>query len=285
VDSPSTIIFTILGLLVGLLATAGYGLMSVAQYRGARIAFSGTALFFAAIGLELGLVMTWPLPAKIIVAGCFGFAAAGALVYAFHSVSLLQKPAIKAQEPPSAAKPPAPYIIADCFEPQYPTEMPLNGSVFVILKSADGSFIQPATLAGNPGGQISRPANSLSPIRTAYRCDLSAKGDTPLFNVFMTFKLNIDESFIEMTGSGFQAKSGKRLGTRELTVNVRKLDIYPTLYTIYILNHSNYFIPIDPPFLARSVSSLRTNEGYDIEVKPTNTIQISLVPMVEKPEK
>src|ERR1700733_6138215 len=90
-DNPGTI-FGILVLLVGLLATAGYGLMSVAQYKGARIAFSATAFLFAAIGLELGLVMAWPLPAKIIVAGCFGFAAVGGLVYAFHSVSLLQKP-------------------------------------------------------------------------------------------------------------------------------------------------------------------------------------------------
>jgi hypothetical protein len=88
-DNPGAI-FTVLALLVGLLATAGYGLMSVAQRKGARVAFCATAFFFAAIGVELGLVMAWPLPAKIIVAGCFGFAAAGALVYAFHSVSLLE---------------------------------------------------------------------------------------------------------------------------------------------------------------------------------------------------
>src|ERR1700683_5185174 len=88
----STIIFTIFVLLVGLFATAGYGLMSVAQYRAARVALVLAAFFFAAIGVELGLVMALPLPAKIVVAGCFGFVAAGALVYVFSSISLLEKP-------------------------------------------------------------------------------------------------------------------------------------------------------------------------------------------------
>jgi hypothetical protein len=89
-DNPGTI-FAIFTLLVGLLATAGYGLMSVAQYKGARAAFYATAFFLFAIGVELGLVMAWPLYAKIFVAGCFGFVAAGALVYALHSVSLFEK--------------------------------------------------------------------------------------------------------------------------------------------------------------------------------------------------
>jgi primosomal protein N'' len=90
-DSPGTLL-TILVLLVGLFATAGYGLMSVAQYRAARGAFALTAFCLAAIGVELGLVMAWPLPAKILVAGCFGFLAAGGLVYSINSISLLDKP-------------------------------------------------------------------------------------------------------------------------------------------------------------------------------------------------
>src|SRR5579875_1981499 len=90
-DTPGTIL-TIVTLVDGLLATAGYGLMSVGQYRAARVALGMAALCFTAIGLELGLANTWPLSMKMLVTGCFGLVAAGALVYAFYSIGLIEKP-------------------------------------------------------------------------------------------------------------------------------------------------------------------------------------------------
>jgi hypothetical protein len=278
-DNSDTIIFAIFGLLVGLFATAGYGLMSAAQYRGARVAFGATALFFAAIGVELGLVMALPLPAKILIAGCFGFAAAGALVYAFHSVLLLEKPPTKAESKPQLEAPKA-YIIADCYN-DYLKTMPINGEVYALIKQ--GNSVVAAIVAGTPGQELNlSPPKPRPDFSRAYRCDLSVKGDLPLFNVTLVFKMNINEFFYEKTAGGYSGHSGKFIESKPLSVSVRKLDVYPTSYSVYVVDQSGFWITIDPPYLANSVSSLRANEGYNIEVRRTNNIQLG--PDVRPPD-
>jgi len=277
VDNPGAI-FGILGLLVGLLATAGYGLMSVAQYRAARVAFSATALFFSAIGIELGLVMAWPLSAKIIVAGCFGFAAAGALVYAFQSVSFLEKLKVETTPTPTTPAKPESYIIADCFETDYPKEYPTNGMMYVMVKA--GISAQLATMAGSPGQPLVRPQRF---YRIA-RCDLSVHGDLPLFNVTMIFKLSINEFFVEKQDTGYRGRSGKFIETKEAPINIRKIDVYPASFTIYFEDRGGFWTTIDPPSFASSVSSLRSGGGYNVEVRRTNNLQLSIFPVMPDPE-
>ena len=284
VDNPGTIL-TIFALVVGLLATAGYGAMSVAQYRAARVAFVTTAVFFAAIGIELGLVMAWPLGVKIAVAGCFGFAAAGALVYALHSVSLLDKPKVEqpARVPPDAPKPPQPLIIADCYETDYPSQYPTNGMMYALINppihGAPSSNATVAIVGGQPGQALTRPRK----FARAARCDFSVHGDLPLFNVTLAFKLTSHEFFIEKAGGGYRGHSGKELGSNDASIHIRKIDVYPVSYTVYFENRSDLWVTIDPPPFASSISSLTTGDGYNVEVRRTNNIQLSVTPLMPDP--
>lgn len=141
-DSPG-VLLTILVLLASIFATAGYGLMSVAQRRAARVAFGLTAICFGIIGAELGLFMAWPLPLKILAAGCFGFVAAAGLVYAWHSIGLLEK---------VPTKPTFPYVEAMVF-PGSPLE-PRQG--ILLVKGAPSLTNVEVQVFPNGGGQAQR---------------------------------------------------------------------------------------------------------------------------------
>jgi hypothetical protein len=256
-DNP-IIILTVLVLLVGLFATAGYGLMSVAQHRGARVAFCTAAFLFAAIGIELGLVMTWPLSVQIVVAGLFAFAAAGTLVYVLNSVSVLQ----------NASKKPDAYIIADCYRSQYPNERPVNGDIYALIKDVPPPATPSIEIAAVPWAQSQQSAFS-----NIYRCDLSIKGDLPIFNVTLTFRFEIKEAHFE--GGGIS--SGNILGTKEMAVFIRKLDIYPmSPYSIYIEDRSGFWVSIIP-IQAFSKSGPR-DAAIFIEVRPTTTTELGPIP-------
>jgi len=55
--------------------------LSMADFRAARRGFWATAVSFAAIGLVLGIMTTWPLPARIIVCAAFLAVAGGGLIW------------------------------------------------------------------------------------------------------------------------------------------------------------------------------------------------------------
>jgi hypothetical protein len=73
--------FTILLFVVAFLGAGAYAVLSIADFRAARRGFWATAVSFAAIGLVLGLMTTWPLPVRITVAAAFGAVAIGSLTW------------------------------------------------------------------------------------------------------------------------------------------------------------------------------------------------------------
>src|SRR6185437_7280602 len=73
--------FTILLFVAAFLGAGAYAVLSIADFRAARRGFWATATSFAAIGLVLGLMTTWPLPVRIIIAAAFGAVAIGSLTW------------------------------------------------------------------------------------------------------------------------------------------------------------------------------------------------------------
>ena len=64
-------IFTILLFMAAFVGSGGYAVLSMADFRAARRGFWATAISFAAIGLVLGIMTTWPLPVRIIACALF----------------------------------------------------------------------------------------------------------------------------------------------------------------------------------------------------------------------
>ena len=81
-------IFGMLVLAVGLFATAAYGMITVDR-KTARRCFYATAFFLIAIGIELGIVTSWPLGIKMLVAGSFAFVAIAGLTYVLNSTPFI----------------------------------------------------------------------------------------------------------------------------------------------------------------------------------------------------
>lgn len=78
------IIFGLLVLAVGVFATAAYGMIPVDD-KTARGCFYATAFFLIAVGIELGIVTSWPLGIKMLAAGSVAFVAIAGLTYVLNS--------------------------------------------------------------------------------------------------------------------------------------------------------------------------------------------------------
>lgn len=78
------IIFGLLVLAVGVFATAAYGMIPVDD-KAARGCFYATAFFLIAVGIELGIVTSWPLGIKMLAAGSVAFVAIAGLTYILNS--------------------------------------------------------------------------------------------------------------------------------------------------------------------------------------------------------
>ena len=72
---------TVLLFVAAFLGCGAYAVLSMADLRAARRGFGATAFSFAAIGLVLGTMTTWPLSTRIIVCAVFMAVSGGSLVW------------------------------------------------------------------------------------------------------------------------------------------------------------------------------------------------------------
>jgi hypothetical protein len=80
---PTGTIFTVLLFLAAFLGSGAYAVLSMADFRAARRGFCATAVSFAAIGLILGIMTTWPLSIRVAVCAAFMAIAGGGLIWIF----------------------------------------------------------------------------------------------------------------------------------------------------------------------------------------------------------
>jgi len=79
-EAASTV-FTVLLFIAAFLGSGAYAVLSMADFRAARRGFWATALSFAAIGLVLGIMTSWPLPIRIVLCASFLAIAGGGLIW------------------------------------------------------------------------------------------------------------------------------------------------------------------------------------------------------------
>jgi hypothetical protein len=91
-------IFTILLFVAAFLGTAAYSVLSLADYRAARRGFWATAISFAAIGIVLGSMTTWPLSVRITVCAVFCATAGGGLAWVLDYLKIREKLAIETSD-------------------------------------------------------------------------------------------------------------------------------------------------------------------------------------------
>lgn len=87
----ATTIFTILLFIAAFLGSGAYAVLSIADFRAARRGFWATAISFAAIGVVLGLMTTWPLTARISIAAVFAAVAFGSLVWVLDYLNIRER--------------------------------------------------------------------------------------------------------------------------------------------------------------------------------------------------
>jgi hypothetical protein len=84
-------IFTILLFVAAFLGSGAYAVLSIADFRSAKRGFWATAISFAAIGVVLGLMTTWPLLARISIAALFAAIAFGSLVWVLDYLKIRER--------------------------------------------------------------------------------------------------------------------------------------------------------------------------------------------------
>jgi hypothetical protein len=92
----ATTTFTILLFIAAFLGSGAYAVLSIADFRAARRGFWATATSFAAIGVVLGLMTTWPLPARITIAAVFAAVAFGSLTWVLDYLRVRERLGIEA---------------------------------------------------------------------------------------------------------------------------------------------------------------------------------------------
>jgi hypothetical protein len=96
-EAASTI-FTILLFIAAFLGSGAYAVLSLADFRAARGGFWATAISFAAIGIVLGIMTTWPLPVRMIVCAAFFAMAGGGLIWILDYLNARQALGIGSSE-------------------------------------------------------------------------------------------------------------------------------------------------------------------------------------------
>lgn len=253
--------------------------MSVRQHTGARIAFWAAAFCLAAIGLELGLVMVWSLTARVMVAGCFGFIAFGGLVYALHSISLIDRT--------------QPSLLVDYFNDTLPRVGPPTGEIkaLELLKDDDRFDAMSVTYIVKPGEQIDwgrfRPEWSL--IQPVYRCDVTAQTSTPIFDVELSVQLDVREAVeykdgeqtevgsIVMAQTGSKPlRSGTSIASRTVTYKIRRVD--PNAPFTFFIGNRTPFFAIMKLVKTASASKLGSEERQTIQVNVSRPTEMSFSP-------
>lgn len=170
-------------------------------------------------------------PNMLLIAGM----ALGALTLGGCAIAFFLSPGKQsaAQNTAQEKAKPSAYILADCYMSAYPTERPQNGEMYALIVPPNAAEI--LTIAVVPWVQPSRAT-----FENLYKCDLAVKGDLPIFNVTVTFKFVVREFFPD------KGTSGKTLATKEMAIFVRKIDVYPASFSVYMEDRAGYWTLVEP---------------------------------------
>jgi ABC-type branched-subunit amino acid transport system permease subunit len=91
-------VLTVSLLVVAFIGTGAYAVLSIADFRAARRGFWATAICFAAIGIVLGFMTTWPLPIRIAICAVFMAAAGGGLIWVLDYLKAREALGIASQD-------------------------------------------------------------------------------------------------------------------------------------------------------------------------------------------
>ncbi len=229
-------------------------LAALQTQRDLRVAKPLVLIGVAIMGIRWG---AWALttdagwPVRAVVGAIIGAALFALVPSALHWLNERLSPAPQHETKSSA------YILADCYMSAYPSERPQNGEMYALIVPPNAAEI--LTIAVVPWVQPSRPT-----FEDLYKCDLAVKGDLPIFNVTISFKFVVRE-FLPNSGT-----TGETLATKEMAIFVRKIDVYPAIFSVYMEDRAGYWTLVEP--VAAYSKSGPADAAVFIDVKtPTKT--------------
>jgi hypothetical protein len=232
-DEATGITFTILLFFAAFLSSGAYGVLSLADFRAARRGFIGTAVSFAAIGVTLGVMTTWPLPIRVAVCAAFMALAGGGLIWALDYLKVRERLAlnpVQATEPkresPKIAEQRPISVLVECTPSPLPDIVPSAGYLTIVSphRFGDNLTIPGGGRHGKPGDKWAWPDNWIEKwSTTTLRCQVTNYGDIPIFNV----ELPITVTFRKITRQpenpkNFEAKTV--IGAQETVIPATKID-------------------------------------------------------------
>jgi hypothetical protein len=93
-------IFTIILFIAAFLGSGAYAVLGMADFRAARRGFKATAISFAAIGMVIGVMTTWPLPIRMFICAAFFSIAGAGLIWVLDYLKVREALGVETKAPP-----------------------------------------------------------------------------------------------------------------------------------------------------------------------------------------
>jgi hypothetical protein len=93
-------IFTIVLFIAAFLGSGAYAVLGMADFRAARRGFHATAISFAAIGMVIGVMTTWPLPIRMFICAAFFSVAGAGLIWVLDYLKVREALGVETKAPP-----------------------------------------------------------------------------------------------------------------------------------------------------------------------------------------
>jgi hypothetical protein len=249
--------FLLATVIVGIVATAGYGVLSLhpADFRIAKRCFWAAALGFATIGIVWGattLEAMWII--RVLVVGLIGGIAAIGLSESLRWVSHRESASTHATTTSSTSNDAETdaQIVFECRLSELPSNVPPGGRIFYMpLFYSQESAVKPIGLAfrdGQPGAEWQWfPDTKFAQI---YRCEMINYGRDPLLQVSLMFKVEYRE--INQNEDKSVSTAGKSVHVEEWPIFLSRIDPgKDNTSAFYIYNQSSFYAYVIPP-----------NDGY-----------------------
>lgn len=92
--------FTIILFIAAFLGSGAYAVLGMADFRAARRGFQATAISFAAIGMVIGVMTTWPLPIRMVICAAFFSVAGAGLIWVLDYLKVREALGVETKAPP-----------------------------------------------------------------------------------------------------------------------------------------------------------------------------------------